>query len=73
MELAVLQSISLLCIIYSIIKGQFLSYHAYAVWEFKDPLSRQNVGGESVVSGFIILIPYIISPPRYDWHMFAMA
>ena len=31
----------LLCITYSIIiKGQFLSYHAYLVWEIIDPLSR---------------------------------
>ena len=27
-------------ITYSIIKGHFLSYHAYMVWEVKDPLSR---------------------------------
>ena len=29
-----------LCITYSVIKGQFLSYHAYMVWEVKGPLSR---------------------------------
>ena len=37
---AVLQSISTLCITYSTIKGQFLSYHAYMVLEVKDPLSQ---------------------------------
>ena len=29
-----------LCITYSIIKGQFLSYDTYVIWEVKDPLSR---------------------------------
>ena len=31
-----MQSISLLCIAYGVIKGQFLSYHAYIVWEVED-------------------------------------
>ena len=28
--------------VYSVIKGQLLSYHAYMMWEVKDPLSRLN-------------------------------
>ena len=36
-HLAVLQSISPLYITYSIINGQFLSYHAYMEWEIKAP------------------------------------
>ena len=39
--LSVLQPISPPCITYS--KGQFLSCHAYMVWEVKDPLSRLKV------------------------------
>ena len=35
----VLQSISPLCIAYSIIKGQFLSYHSDMLWEVKNPVS----------------------------------
>ena len=27
---------------YSVIKGQFLSYHAYVVWEVKEPLSQKK-------------------------------
>ena len=38
--IAVLKSISPLCITYSIIKGQFPSFHAYMDWEVKDPLGR---------------------------------
>ena len=37
-----LQSIPPLCLTYSIIKGQLLSYHAYMVWEVKDPLSQKK-------------------------------
>ena len=40
LHLAVLQSISPLPITYSVIKGHFLSYHAYMVWKVKDPLSQ---------------------------------
>ena len=29
-------------ILYDDIKGKFLSYHEYMVWEFKDPLSQEN-------------------------------
>ena len=32
--------ISPLCVTYSVIKQQFLSYHAYMIWEVKNPLSR---------------------------------
>ena len=40
-HLVVLQSISPLSIMYNIIKGQFLSFHAYMVCGmFKDPLSQ---------------------------------
>ena len=42
-NLAVLQSISLFCITYSIIKGQLLSNHADMVWGVKDALSRRKV------------------------------
>ena len=39
LHLALLQSISPLCLSYRIIKNQFLSFHAYMVWEVKDPFS----------------------------------
>ena len=39
---AAIHFISQLRIIFSVINGQFLSYHAYMVWEVKDPLSRRK-------------------------------
>ena len=55
-------------ITYIIIKCQFLSYHAYMVCEIKDRLSRKSVG-----SAFLLLIAYIITPPRYNWNAVAVA
>ena len=40
-HLAALQSISPLSLIYSVIKGQFLSYHAYMVQEVKNRYKRR--------------------------------
>ena len=38
----VLQSISLLSITDSVIRGKFLCYHAYIVFEFKDPFNQDT-------------------------------
>ena len=58
---------SLQCITYSFIKGQFLSNYAYMMSEVKP----SDWVGKGLGSGLLLLISYIISRQRYNWNAVA--